>query len=1015
MKTKSLIISVSVIIGTSVLLMIYFGMISLGIIKTRVNKLTIKTDSVEVVYNGEEHVANGFIIEEGELHPGHTIRANYTGSQTNVGQSSNAATIAVLDQDLKDVSSIYELTIQFGEISVTPRLITLASLSDSKPFDGTPLTNNKWRIIDGSVAPGQRIEVNIYGNIIEAGTIANELSANIYDSGNLDVTKNYEITYNPGELMVYSRDLTIASHSNSKIYDGQEFREDGWELVSGEIAPGHKIISNTYGRITNAGIMINSITSVVVDMFGRDVSNNYNLTYQEGNLIVYPKAIVIRSGDSDKRFDGTPLFSEKYDVYDDLVGNDKIEYRSLSSITYPGEIENKFDVIVGNNGVDVTRNYEFIKEYGTLTVNKIFLTIVSESDTKVYDGTPLEAAGYQVSNEDLVYHGHNLIVTNEGSITNVGKTENISHAWVLDQNNIDVSNYYEFDIQFGQLEVLESIYSGDGLKTEMDGLPDEDVILTVLTNKTESVYLRDKSFGDYNKEGFDKPVVFRSSGINPISYASMALVDNGRVSNSIEIEFLREQISYLVPYFTTNTLNAQDDTNIFGSYTDKYILDYISYNFFANPNYNLINPQYLIQENTYRDYVYENYLELPESTKFGLLNIAQQENLDPLSPNIIKEVQTYIQNAAEYSVEFKYPENVEDLVLYFLTVLKQGICQHFAAAGVLMYRAMGIPARYVTGYKADAIANEVSEVTNLDAHAWVEIYLDGFGWIPIEVTGGFDSDGPGGSDGSDGEGEQDDKRITLAPQNAAKLYDGTPLIPTDIVTKGFEKFEDLGYKIEVTFGGSQTEIGKSKSRITSFKILDENGNNVSNEFIVLTDLGELHVYQTTLTIKTNDFSKIYDGTNLISGDNFYEIEGELEEGHYLNEVTFNGKQLNVGVSANSVRLVIHDESGNDVTASYALIGDFGNLRVIPREITIETRELVAMFNGAEHTLNEYSVSGDWPLNNHRIEIEIIGRQTFIGTSNNDIGSLEIYNGNINVTQNFKIEIILGKITVNPPF
>src|SRR5690554_3872214 len=120
MRTKSLIVGASVIIGTSVLLMIYFALISLGIIKTRVNKLTIKTDSIEVVYNGLEHVSHSYKITEGELHPGHTVKATYTGSQTEVGQSLNTATIIILDEDLKDVTKIYELTIQYGEIIVTP-------------------------------------------------------------------------------------------------------------------------------------------------------------------------------------------------------------------------------------------------------------------------------------------------------------------------------------------------------------------------------------------------------------------------------------------------------------------------------------------------------------------------------------------------------------------------------------------------------------------------------------------------------------------------------------------------------------------------------------------------------------------------------------------------------------------------------------------------------------------------------------------------------------------------------
>ena len=83
----------------------------------------------------------------------------------------------------------------------------------------------------------------------------------------------------------------------------------------------------------------------------------------------------------------------------------------------------------------------------------------------------------------------------------------------------------------------------------------------------------------------------------------------------------------------------------------------------------------------------------------------------------------------------------EDFAEYFLTT-GRGYCMHFATAATLLLREMGVPARYVTGYVADVRRGETVEVPDYAAHAWVEIYLSGYGWYPVEVTPGYDFEGP---------------------------------------------------------------------------------------------------------------------------------------------------------------------------------------------------------------------------------------------------------------------------------
>ena len=67
---------------------------------------------------------------------------------------------------------------------------------------------------------------------------------------------------------------------------------------------------------------------------------------------------------------------------------------------------------------------------------------------------------------------------------------------------------------------------------------------------------------------------------------------------------------------------------------------------------------------------------------------------------------------------------------------------YYAAAATEAFRAYGIPARYVEGYylSADQIQKEESgtnTLTGADAHAWVEVYFDGVGWLPLDTTPGY--------------------------------------------------------------------------------------------------------------------------------------------------------------------------------------------------------------------------------------------------------------------------------------
>ena len=165
-------------------------------------------------------------------------------------------------------------------------------------------------------------------------------------------------------------------------------------------------------------------------------------------------------------------------------------------------------------------------------------------------------------------------------------------------------------------------------------------------------------------------------------------------------------------------------------------------------------------EDWYEDYVMEHYLDVPEEmtnikwtvehmnklsyTDYAFASVIDQENAERLAKAY--SVQQWLEEKTEYSLELSDVPEGMDPIEYFVGRNREGYCMHYASAGVMLLRELGVPARYVSGYVVNSSSFERSEdgfeATVLDnqAHAWVEIYLNGIGWVPFEMTKGYYGD-----------------------------------------------------------------------------------------------------------------------------------------------------------------------------------------------------------------------------------------------------------------------------------
>lgn len=151
-------------------------------------------------------------------------------------------------------------------------------------------------------------------------------------------------------------------------------------------------------------------------------------------------------------------------------------------------------------------------------------------------------------------------------------------------------------------------------------------------------------------------------------------------------------------------------------------------------------------EAVYRSYVYDHYLEV--DTPVNAPCVSEAAKIESISEYArmmaVNQITEWLQQRCSYSTTPEKIPDDADFVDYFLNTSNEGYCVFFATAAVELFRAAGIPARYVEGYTVTSNNANTSydEETGLytisikdsDAHAWVEYYLDGIGWITCDVT-----------------------------------------------------------------------------------------------------------------------------------------------------------------------------------------------------------------------------------------------------------------------------------------
>ncbi|MFO3797629.1 MAG: transglutaminase-like domain-containing protein, partial [Anaerolineales bacterium] len=135
-------------------------------------------------------------------------------------------------------------------------------------------------------------------------------------------------------------------------------------------------------------------------------------------------------------------------------------------------------------------------------------------------------------------------------------------------------------------------------------------------------------------------------------------------------------------------------------------------------------------------WVLDHYLQLPANFSPRLRALAEEiVGEAPTRYDKAEAMTHYLREHITYAERIPPPPPGQDVLEWFLFEHRQGFCNYYATAEVLLLRAVGVPARLASGYaQGETQGSGRYIVRERHAHAWPEVYFPGWGWVEFEPT-----------------------------------------------------------------------------------------------------------------------------------------------------------------------------------------------------------------------------------------------------------------------------------------
>lgn len=444
-------------IASALLVMVLLLMSAIGFLFPRKEKITLHTDTLSKTYDATPIAGGELTVTYGALHPGHELVVTVACEYTNVGEYQNKPTYMIVDASGADVTDMYDIHTDFGDIIIDSRPLVVHSASKEKHYDGTALVSDEIVTTGGSLAEGHSLVCHSKTDITYPGEQEILPTYSIVDPNGADVTDQYRITNKLGTLTVHPLWIYVQTASDEKIYDGRSLSVDEWKHI-GDLLDGHELFVDCITEAVDVGSYENKAEVWVQDENGNDVSGLYDINIGYGTLTVSPVSLHIQTGSAAKEYDGIPLSNETWNIVSGaLVEGERITMLSSAVLSMAGNAANKMHfAITDAEGRDVSHRYQITQDMGTLSVTPRAITLRTGSAAKMYDGTALTCEEYEIVNGSLC-KGETLKAAFT-SIINVGYTQNYIIDYAIHKVDeygrvMDVGGNYRVSYDYGTLTV----------------------------------------------------------------------------------------------------------------------------------------------------------------------------------------------------------------------------------------------------------------------------------------------------------------------------------------------------------------------------------------------------------------------------------------------------------------------------------------------------------------------------------------------------------------------------------
>ena len=963
-----------------------------------INKRSVLLTSASAskIYDGTPLTNSNVTVTGSGFVDGEVTDIKAIGSVTNVADSPKPNTITFTPVEGKFNADNYAIEQVEGELAITPVTtkvkVEIIGNHVSEKYDGTPKVAEGYviNIVEDTSGVYQKDDIEVIGNDsafaerTDAGTTFMGLKADAFANGNPNFT-NITIVVTDGYVEVIPRSVTLTSESAAKVYDGTPLiRPDvtigGDGFVNGEVSDVKAIGSAL--NVSDKDVR-NEITFTQKTGYKAE---NYDIKYEPGTLRITPivdeVTITITEHSASLKYNGAEQSVTGYDTAIDNTLYKETDFTFSGDATakgtdfgsYPMNLKAEDFTNKNKNFANVV--FEIVD--GQLEITKRDVELISGSDEKVYDGTPLTKNHILIAGDQFVPgEGADYDVT--GSQTNAGSSDN---EFTYRLNSSTKAINYNIKTTPGTLKVTPVTDNVIVTITEHSGSAKYDGTEKTVTGYDVAIDNELYTENDFTFSGNDVikatdadiyNMELKPSDFNNISH-NFASVTFKIVDGTLNIS--RRDVT-LTSATDSKTYDGKPLTN------DNVAVGGDGFAEGEGAVYNVTGSQTEagFSNNTFS-------YELKDNTKPDNYNITSFEGILTVSSNEDEVVVTITGNKGTQ----KYDGTEKTVEGYTVSITSPLYKESdFTFDGIALAKGTNADT-YMMGLSEENFTNTNKNFARVTFHV-----IDGS--LVIEK-----------------------RNLVLTSASAQKVYNGTELTAKDVTVSGDGFVKGEGASYDVT--GTQTTVGDSENTFT-YK-LNENTN--ADNYTIETKNGSLLVTpvtdQVVVTLKENSGTEVYDGTEkTVTGYTVADISNKL---YTDKDFTFTGNAEVKGTDAGTYDMELKAEDFQNINPNFTNVVfkvEDGALEITRRQVTFQADSGEKKYDGEELTVPTWKLA-DGTLADGQQEIaHVEGSQTLVGESENKITDLKIFANAASqeaegseteaqdVTKNYSIILLAGLLKV----